>query len=77
MYILYIEQGCPYCKRVMAFMKKNKFKVELRDVDVSPFKKQLVERGGKSQIPYLVDTNTQIEMYESGDIIDYLQNKID
>ena len=76
MYILYIEQACPYCGRVKAFMKKNKIKVELRDVDVSPFGKQLIDRGGKRQIPYLVDTTAQIEMYESQDIIDYLETQL-
>ena len=76
MYILYIEQGCPYCGQVKSFAKKNKIKLELRDVDVSPFGKQLIERGGKRQIPYLVDTKTQIEMYESGDIINYLETQL-
>ncbi len=77
MYILYIEQGCPYGKRVMSFMKKNKLKVQLRDRDVKPHEKELIARGGKRQTPYLVDTNTQVEMYESQGIIDYLQTQID
>ena len=76
MYILYIEQGCPYCAQVKAFMKKHKMKVEMRDIDASPFGKQLKERGGKKQVPYLVDTKTQIEMYESGDIVDYLETQL-
>ena len=76
MYILYIRQGCPFSKRVSSFMKKNKLKVELRDVDVKPHEKELIKRGGKKQTPYLTDTNTQKEMYESADIIDYLQTRI-
>jgi len=57
-------------------MKKNKLKVELRDVDVKPNEKELIARGGKRQTPYLVDTKTQKEMYESADIIDYLKTRI-
>jgi len=57
-------------------MKKNKLKVELRDVDVKPHEKELIARGGKRQTPYLVDTKTQKEMYESADIIDYLKTRI-
>lgn len=76
MYILYIEQSCPYCKRVISFMKKNKIKVELRDKAIKPHEKELIARGGKGQVPYLVDTKTQKEMYETSDIIDYLETQL-
>ena len=33
---------------------------------------ELIERGGKRQVPYLVDTETKTEMYESSDIVAYL-----
>lgn len=33
---------------------------------------ELVARGGKSQVPYLVDAEKGIEMYESDDIIAHL-----
>jgi glutathione S-transferase len=33
----------------------------------------LLERTGKVQVPYLIDPNTGVEMYESADIIDYLE----
>ena len=32
----------------------------------------LLERTGKVAIPYLVDPNTDVAMYESAEIIDYL-----
>ena len=34
---------------------------------------KLVELSGKMQVPYLVDPNTGIEMFESTDIIAYLE----
>src|SRR5439155_370680 len=37
-----------------------------------PRRAELVKRGGKMQAPYLVDPNTGTEMYESDDIIAYL-----
>ncbi len=76
MYYLYIRQTCPYSKRVSSFMKKNKFRVDIRDVDVKPHEKELIKRGGKKQTPYLVDTKTQTELYESADIIDYLKSQL-
>ena len=36
------------------------------------FRDELLSRGGKAQFPYLIDPNTGKEMYESGDIVDYL-----
>jgi len=75
-YILYMEQGCPFSRRVMTFMKKHKLKVKLRDSDEHRYEKELIARGGKRQTPYLVDTDSQIEMYESQDIIDYLQKQL-
>jgi len=77
MYILYIQQHCPFSTKVRNFMKKNKLKVELRDTDIRSHGKELIARGGKIQTPYLVDTKTQEEMYESQDITDYLQTQID
>lgn len=32
----------------------------------------LVEKGGKRQVPFLVDDEKNVSMYESGDIIEYL-----
>ena len=75
MYILYIEQGCPWGDRVMAFMKTHGLKSELRDRDVPPHEAELIARGGKRQTPYLVDTETGAEMYESADIIAYLKKQ--
>ena len=33
---------------------------------------QLLEQTGKVQVPYLIDPNTSIEMFESSDIMVYL-----
>ena len=75
MYILYIEQGCPFGNRVMAFMERNGIKAELRDRDTKDYEQELIARGGKRQTPYFVDEENDVEMYESGDIIEYLSNK--
>lgn len=39
----------------------------------SPNRRELRSRGGKTQVPYLVDPNTGVELYESRSIVDYLQ----
>ncbi len=34
---------------------------------------ELLEKGGKQQVPFLVDTDKGVSMYESSDIIDYIR----
>lgn len=34
---------------------------------------ELLEKGGKKQVPFLVDTEKDISMYESNDIIEYIR----
>lgn len=71
---LYHFEGCPFCRKV---------RMALEDLDVSyishpcpPGSKnrdKLQELGGKQQVPFLVDGDTK--MYESDDIIAYLEEK--
>jgi len=37
--------------------------------------KEVLEIGGKRQVPFLVDESANISMYESEEIIDYLKQK--
>lgn len=49
--------------------------LELRDIDESETAlAELLEKGGKQQVPYLVDTDKDIAMYESSDIIEYMRD---
>ena len=47
---------------------------ELKDIDDDAVAVELIEKGGKRQVPYLVDTEKDTAMYESGDIIDYIRD---
>lgn len=73
---LYEFEACPHCRLVREVLTE----LDL-DALILPcpkggrrFRKHVVERGGKAQFPYLVDPNTEVEMYESADIIKYLFN---
>lgn len=47
---------------------------DLKDISESDeIANELIEKGGKRQVPYLVDTKNGVEMYESNDIIDHLR----
>src|SRR2546422_9188642 len=70
---LYDFEGCPYCRKVREVLSELDLDyLEHPVARGSPRRAELVKRGGKMQAPYLVDPNTGTEMYESDDIIAYL-----
>jgi len=75
MLILYYKQTCGYCEKVKKFAAEHSLDLTLRDIVTVPeHAEDLIERGGKRQVPYLVDDKKEVEMYESDDIIKYLKN---
>ena len=72
---LYILESCPYCQKVMRFFKDNCVEYIKNDITNELFKNELIKLGGKAQVPFLYDTTTEISMYESDDIIQYVKNK--
>ena len=78
---LYQFTACPFCVKVRWSMKRNNMKIELRDAKRNPdFGRELESKGGKLKVPCLkitqLDGSSQW-MYESKDIIAYLQNIAD
>ncbi len=66
--ILYYMPTCPFCQKVIAFMKKNDIEVAMKDTLLNPaFRQELLELGGKTQVPCLVIDGKAL--YESDDII--------
>lgn len=70
--ILYIRTGCPYCAKVLQYAEGANIALELKNVSDPEVASDLLARGGKSQVPYLVDEEHGVEMYESDDIIEHL-----
>jgi len=74
MLILFHKEECPFCLKVRQFMSDHH--ISYTSV-VSPkgaaSRKILMQLGGKEQVPFLVDVDRGAMMYESDDIIEYLQ----
>ena len=75
---LYLSDTCPYCTRVRQFMEVNDVQYVTKPVlrgmfTDGGFGEELRKRGGKVQVPYLVDPERDVAMYESDDIIAYIQ----
>lgn len=69
---LYYLSTCPYCKRVIDFLDEKNIEYKLLDINEQENFNKLLKIGKKKQVPFIVDTNTGIVMYESNDIIKYL-----
>lgn len=70
---LYILETCPYCKKVIAFLDDKGILYNKIDIENQTNEETLIKLGGKRQVPFLVDKDRNIQMYESDDIIEYLK----
>jgi glutaredoxin len=70
---LYILPTCPYCKKVIDFLKTTDLNYNLFDINEEKNLTVLMEMGGKRQVPFLFDSEKNITMYESSDIIEFLK----
>jgi len=71
---LYIKTGCPYCAAVLKKIDDLGIKVEKKNISDEGVLDELTEKGGKKQTPFLVDDANNVSIYESADIIEYLEN---
>lgn len=74
MLTLYYKPTCPFCQDVLGEAEEMGLKFNLKDISTdATLAEELIARGGKRQVPYLVDEEKNTEMYESRDIIKYLR----
>ena len=76
MFDLYIMETCPYCKKVLDFMDTKGITCRKIDINDSANEDSLIKLGGKRQVPFLVDKERNVQLYESADIIEYLKTVI-
>lgn len=75
MLTLYVKTGCPFCNKVLAAGEELGISFEQKNIAEPTIAEELIARGGKRQVPYLMDSEKGIEMYESDDIVAYLRNE--
>ena len=70
---LYSFEISPYCRIAREALCTLEIPYLLHNVGKnSPSRPAFEKRSGKVMVPYLVDTNTDTEMFESAEIVDYL-----
>ena len=71
---LYSFEASPFCRIVRESLCSLEIPYLLHNVaSGSPSRPAFVERSGKMMVPYLVDPNTDTEMFESAAIVSYLE----
>lgn len=70
---LFMLNTCRYCRRVVEYLDENNIPYEKIDISEKENEEALVRIGGKRQVPFIIDTDKNIEMYESNDILEYLK----
>ncbi len=69
---LYHKQTCPFCIKVLHYMDQNSIDIPMKNVADYNNYEELVEIGGKAQVPCLVVDGEAL--YESDDIIQWFEN---
>ena len=76
---IYEYRACPFCMKTRRALRRLSLRIELRDALHDPqHKKDLLEQGGKTQVPCLrisTPDGDDTWMYESSDIIRFLEEK--
>lgn len=73
--VLYIRRTCPFCVRVLDYMREAGIELPLRDLNFDPdARRTLLEVGGKVQVPCLFIDGKPL--YESLDIIAWLKENV-
>ena len=73
--ILYQYDGSPFCKRVRETINLLDLTVEYRPCPGArqgSFSQELFDKTGRRTVPFLIDPNTGLEIFESSDQIEYL-----
>lgn len=72
MLLLYKMEGCPYCDKVIKHLNEQGVAYRVLDVSDPVNMDELLHLGGEDQVPFFVDTDHNIKMYESEKIMEYV-----
>jgi len=75
MLILYTKTACPFCRRVLNKFHDLGVDFEVRNIGNGNNLQLMMDRGEKKQVPFLVDDESKVVMYETKDILDYLEKR--
>lgn len=77
LFSLYQYKACPFCVKVRRAMRRQGLNIATVDAKQNPHQQTLLEQGGHAKVPCLrIEENGETRwMYESSDIISYLDKR--
>ncbi len=74
---IYQFYACPFCIKTRRVLKRLDLNIETRDAQTNPARAELLAGGGEIKVPCLrIENGDSVSwMYESGDIIAYLEQQ--
>ena len=72
---LYFDPACPFCQRVLDHLERHEIPYGKKQISLredTETRRELVALGGRSQVPFLHDPERDVRMYESADIVAYV-----
>jgi glutathione S-transferase len=75
MMTLYVKTGCPFCQKVHEVAGELGISFDEKNIAEPAVAAELIALGGKQQVPYLVDSERGVAMYESDAIVSYLRER--
>jgi glutaredoxin len=75
--VLYEFEACPFCRRVREALTRLDLEALVRPCPKGGqrYRAEVEALGGREQFPFLIDPNTGARMYESAEIVAYLQRE--
>jgi glutathione S-transferase len=74
MLTLYYKPTCAYSQHVLGEAESMGLHFNLKDISSDyHLRQELVEKGGKDQVPFLIDTDKGVMIYESEAIVSHLK----
>lgn len=70
---VYQFEGCPFCGKVRQKLTELQMDFVARQVEPSGGREKVEELTDETQVPVIVDPNTDTVMNESDDIVEYLE----
>jgi len=70
---LFSMDTCQFCKKVKEFLHQRNIEYVEHDVNEQQWAYELIKLGGKPQVPFLVDRDKRVFLYNSDSIIKYIQ----
>ena len=70
---LFMMEFCGYCKKVMEYLDEHNIPYKTIDISEKANEEELIRIGGRRQVPFIIDRENKVEMYESNDILEYLR----